>query len=319
MSFLDHHEQLLLMPNLERAMVYKSNSLVEACYRLSVIEQRIVLACISQVRRDEPITDEIMYSVTATDIAEVSENDIKTTYRDLQEGALRLKRREVRIEKEANGNTKRKQVLICGWVQSIMYIESEGRVCLRFNKDMLPYLTELSAQFTKYRLKAVAKMDSSYAIRLYELLIQWRDIHEREVSVQWLRETFQLGDKYSAIKDLKKRVIDPAVAQINEHSDLTVSYAQRKSGRNVTHLTFSFQPKEEPKPNKTKAAQAQPPELTQLDEGRAKMAALVIEFLTHNETYKRRYPNIPPEKAWHVEGIRNEFMPEFEAWRSNTA
>jgi len=302
------------MPNLERAMVYKSNSLVEACYRLSVIEQRIVLACISQVRRDKPITDEIMYSVTATDIAEVSETDIKTTYRDLQEGALRLKRREVRIEKEANGNSKRKEVLICGWVQSIMYIENEGRVCLRFNKDMLPYLTELSAQFTKYRLKAVAKMDSSYAIRLYELLNQWRDIHEREVSVQWLRDTFQLGDKYPAIKDLKKWVIDPAVAQINEHSDLTASYAQRKSGRNVTHLTFSFQPKPEPKPKKTKPAKP-----AKTDPAKAKAAALVVEFLSQSEAYQRRYPDTPYDLAWHSEGIRNEFMAEFEAWRSRQA
>ena len=266
------------MPNLERAMVYKSNSLVEACYRLSVIEQRIVLACVSQVRRDEPITDEIMYSVTATDIAALSETDSKTTYRDLQEGALRLKRREVRIEKEANSNTK------------------------------------LSSQFTKYRLKAVAKMDSSYAIRLYELLNQWRDIHEREVSVQWLRETFQLGDKYPAIKDLKKWVIDPAVAQINEHSDLTASYAQRKSGRNVTHLTFSFQPKPEPQPKTTKPAKP-----TQTDPAKAKAAALVVEFLSQNEAYQRRYPDTPYDLAWHSEGIRNEFMAEFEAWRSRQA
>jgi plasmid replication initiation protein len=306
------------MPNLERAMVYKSNSLVEACYRLSVIEQRIVLACVSQVRRDEPITDEIMYSVSAQDIAELSETNSRTACRDLQEGALRLKRREVRIEKEANGNTKRKQVLICGWVQSIMYIENEGRVCLRFNKDMLPYLTELSAQFTKYRLKAVAKMDSSYAIRLYELLNQWRDIHEREVSVQWLRDTFQLGDKYPAIKDLKKWVVDPAVAQINEHSDLTASYTQRKTGRNVTHLTFSFQPKEEPKLKETKTARTPKTAKTgALDAGRAKMEALVIEFLTGNESYNRRYPNIPYAQAWHVEGIRNEYLVEFDAWRGH--
>ena len=228
------------MPNLERAMVYKSNSLVEASYRLSVAEQRILLACISQVRRDEPITDEVMYSVSAQDIAELSETDSKTTYRDLKEAALRLKRREIRIELEPNGKSKRKQILICGWVQTIMYMENEGRVSLRFNKDMLPYLTELTAQFTKYRLKAVAKMDSTYAIRLYELLIQWRDAGERDVSLEWLREIFQLGDKYPSIKDLKKRVIEPAVAQINEHSDLWVKWDQRKTGRVVTHLRFRF-------------------------------------------------------------------------------
>jgi plasmid replication initiation protein len=246
------------MPNLERAMVYKSNSLVEASYRLSVIEQRIVLACVSQVPHGEPVTDEVMYSVTVLDIAELSETDSKTTYRDLEEATLRLKRREVRIEKEANGNAKRKKVLICGWVQSVVYMENEGRVCLRFNKDMLPYLTELSTQFTKYRLKAVAKMDSAYAIRLYELLMQWQGVGKREVSLDWLRDTFQLGDKYPAMKDLKKWVIEPAVSQINEHSDLSASYTQRKTGRNVTHLTFTFAPKEEAKPEEKTAAQQAP-------------------------------------------------------------
>jgi len=236
------------MPNLERAMVYKSNSLVEASYRLSVAEQRIVLACISQVPHGEPVTDEVMYSVSVRDIAELSETDSGTTYRDLEEATLRLKRRELRIEKEANSNAKRKKVLICGWVQSVLYIENEGRVDLRFNKDMLPYLTELSAQFTKYKLKAVAKMDSAYAVRLYELLVQWQSKGKREVSVDWLRETFQLGDKYPAIKDFKKRVIDIAVSQINEHSDLTVRYEQRKTGRNVTHFTFTFAPKEDAQP-----------------------------------------------------------------------
>lgn len=228
------------MPNLERAMVYKSNSLVEASYRLSVAEQRILLACISQVRRDEFITDEVMYSVSAQDIAKLAETDGNTAYRDLKEAALRLKRREIRIELEPNGTSKRKQILVCGWVQTIMYMENEGRVCLRFNKDMLPYLTKLTAQFTKYRLKAVARMDSAYAIRLYELLIQWREVGERNVSVEWLRETFHVGDKYPAIKDFKKWVIEPAVAQINEYSDLWVKWEQRKTARNVTHLLFKF-------------------------------------------------------------------------------
>ncbi len=241
------------MPNLEKATVYKSNSLVEASYRLTVAEQRIILACISQVRRNETITDEVMYSVSAQDIAALSETDEKTAYRDLQEAALRLKRREVRIEKEANSNARRKQVLICGWVQSIMYVESEGRVCLRFNKDMLPYLSSLTQQFTKYQLKAVAKMSSAHAIRLYELLAQWREKGKREVEVEWLRGALELGDKYPAIKDFKKWVIEPAVAQINEHSDLKVGYDQRKTGRVVSHFRFTFTPKQAPKPKAAKA------------------------------------------------------------------
>jgi plasmid replication initiation protein len=240
------------MSTLEQALIYKSNSLVEASYRLSVTEQRMILACISQIPRGESVTDEVMYSVTAQDIAELSETNARTACRDLQEAALRLKRREVRIEKETNGNHKRKKVLICGWVQSIQYIENEGRVELRFNKDMLPYLSLLSEQFTKYHLKNVAKMSSTYAIRLYELLAQWREQEMREVEVEWLRGALQLGDKYPAIKDFKKRVIEPAVAQINEHSDLKLSYGQRKTGRVVTHLLFSFSPKQPPQSKSVK-------------------------------------------------------------------
>lgn len=244
------------MAELEQALIYKSNSLVEASYRLSVAEQRLILACISQVRRGEAITDEIMYSVSARAIADIAETDPETAYRDLQEAALRLKRREVRIEKETNGNRKRKKVLICGWVQTIMYIENEGRVELRFNKDMLPYLSTLTEQFTKYQLKDVAKMSSIYAIRLYELLAQWREQGTRDVEVEWLRRALQLDDKYRAIKDFKKWVIEPAVAQINEHSDLKVSYGQRKTGRVVSHLVFTFSARQPLKPKPVKSEKA---------------------------------------------------------------
>lgn len=224
-------------------MVYKSNALVEAAYRLSVQEQRIVLACISQVKRNEPVTDEVMYSVTAEEISTMAGVPIESSYSQLKEAALRLKRREVRLTQEPNGRGKRPSVMITGWVQTIIYREGEGRVELRFTKDMLPYLTELTKQFTKYALADVAKMDSTHAIRLYELLMQWDSIGQREIEIDQLREWFQLEDRYPSIKDFKKWVLEPAIKQINEHSPLQVEWTQRKTGRKVTHLAFSFGPK----------------------------------------------------------------------------
>lgn len=223
--------------------VIKSNALIEASYRLTPAEQRIMLACIAQVRRDQPITDEVLYSVSAADIAKMTRSHSKTTYDELAKAALRLKRREVWLTERANGDGSHEETLVTGWVQSIRYRKHEGRVELRFTKDMLPYLTQLTEQFTRYALEDVAKMTSSHAIRLYELLAQWRGAGKREVEVDWLREAFQLGDKYPAIKDLKRWVIVPAVEQINEHSPLQVKWEQRKTGRRVTHLTFTFNEK----------------------------------------------------------------------------
>lgn len=226
--------------------IYKSNALIEASYRLTPAEQRIMLACIAQVRRDQPITDEIMYTVSVADYAELVGTESHSVYKELADAALRLKRREVWITERPNGNGIHEQTLVTGWVQSIIYRKNEGRVELRFSKDMLPYLTQLTEQFTRYALTDVAKLNSGYAIRLYELLCQWRGTGEREASVEWLRDAFRLEGKYPAIKDFKRWVIVPAVDQINEHSPLWVRWEQRKTGKKVSHLCFSFGEKERP-------------------------------------------------------------------------
>lgn len=235
-------------------MVYKSNALVEAAYRLSVQEQRIILACIGQVRRDEEVTDEVLYSVSAAELAELSGTALEATYSELKAAALRLKRREVRLAQEPNGRGKRK-TMITGWVQTIFYIEGEGRVELRFTKDMLPYLTGLQREFTRYALSDVAKMTSAYGIRLYELLAQWPDGH-REVAVEDLRRWLQLEDRYPLMADLRRWVLEPAVAQINEFSPLNVVCSQRKTGRRVTHIVFDYARKDTPPRSAKGAAKA---------------------------------------------------------------
>ena len=91
-------------------------------------------------------------------------------------------------------------------------------------------------------------MSSSYAVRLFELLIQYSNVGTRDIELTQLRQWFMLENKYPSIKDFKVRVLDPAVRQINEHSTLKVTWSQRKTGRKVTHLQFQFCQKEANKP-----------------------------------------------------------------------
>lgn len=231
--------------------MYKANALVEASYRLSLYEQRIVLACITQVRRDEPLTDQQLYTVSAQQIADMAGIGLKTAYRHLKEASERLFDRRVTLHEAPNGKGSGK-IRLTRWVQTVEYREAEGMVALRFGTDMVPYLSQLTAQFTRYALEDVAKMTSAHAIRLYELLSQWRETGEREVSIEWLREALQLEDRYDRIPDLKRWVLLPAVEQINKHSPLWVKWTQRKTGRRVSHLIFTFGEKPSKSPVKAK-------------------------------------------------------------------
>jgi plasmid replication initiation protein len=230
----------------EQPQIYKSNALVEASYRLSVYEQRIILACIAQIRHDAPLTDQRRYRVSAHEIAEASSVQVDRAYGLMKEAAERLFERRVMLHKEPNGGPSRS--LVTRWVQAVEYVETEGAVGLQFATPMLPYLAQLTEQFTRYALADVAKMTSAYAIRLYELLIQWRGTGERVIELDWLRDALQLGGRYSNIRDLKRRVLEPAIEQINELSPLWVKWDQRKTGRRVTHIVFRFGDKPNSKP-----------------------------------------------------------------------
>lgn len=255
---------------MQSPQVYKANALVEASYRLSLYEQRIVLACIAQVRRDESLTDQQLYTVSAQQIAEMTGTKLGTAYQNLKAASERLFERRVTLHEPPNGKSGGK-VRLTRWVQEVVYQEDQGTVSLRFSQPMVPYLSQLSAQFTRYALADVAKMTSAHAIRLYELLCQWRDAGKREVELTWFRDALQLEDRYSNIRDLKRRVIEPAVEQINEHSPMWVKWSQRKTGRRVSHLVFTFGEKPSEKPVK-----AQKPKTSGNAKGKDKNASGAI-------------------------------------------
>lgn len=219
---------------------------------LSLAEQRVLLFCIAKIDSTAVLTEEYSFEVTASGVADlVGIENLSNTYRDLKTAAEKLYERSVTIDDPDPDNPKITQRKT-RWISSIDYVPGEGKVVLSFAFGIIPYLSQLSREFTKYKLKHVARFESVYSIRLYELLVQWNSSGEREIEVEWLKNQFQVGDKYSRLVDLKKRVIDPAVEEINKHSNLWVTYGQRKSGRTITHFQFQFGLKDKPLPLKRK-------------------------------------------------------------------
>ena len=220
---------------LNKNHVVKSNQVIEASYQLSAVEQRIVLAAISRIPKNQPITDDELYPVSVDELKQLGVRE-KTAYRDLKEGINRLYERSINLSIDDKSIKMR-------WVQEIQFLDSQSVIGIRFSKPILPFISNLSREFTKYALSDIAGINSGYGIRIYELLVQYRQIGKREISVESLRTMLELGKKYPLFADFKKRVIDTAIDQINEYSPLKVTYEQKKTGRKVTHIIFSFKEK----------------------------------------------------------------------------
>ncbi len=232
------------MANSSQLTVVKSNKVVEASYMLTLAEQRVLLSCIAQIDSKKELNEFCEFEVTATGVADlIGMESLSNAYRDLKKATEKLYERSVIIDDPDPENpniTQRKM----RWISKIDYVPGEGKLILNFSAGMIPYLSQLSKEFTKYKLQHVAKFESVYSIRLYELLVQWNTFGYREIEVEWLKKRFQVAGKYDRVVDLKKRVIEPAVEEINEHSNFWVTYDQRKSGRVVTHFKFHFGLKE---------------------------------------------------------------------------
>lgn len=117
----------------------------------------------------------------------------------------------------------------------------DGIFSFRLNYAIIPYLVEINKNFTEFFLNYITSMNTAYAIKLYKLLYQYKNIKQRRFSVHELKEQFGIMDKYPQYGDFKKNIITPSINQINLFTDLNVSFNELKLGRKVDKLEFVFE------------------------------------------------------------------------------
>ncbi|WP_179991801.1 replication initiation protein RepM, partial [Acinetobacter sp. YH16058] len=134
------------------------------------------------------------------------------------------------------------------WIQDANYRKGEGRILVTLTRVVIEHVTKIDGfeqYFTSYHLKKTADFKSVYAVRLYELLMQWKSVGKTPVyELNKFRSQLGIGvNEYTRMEAFKRRVLDIAVDQINEFSDITVKYEQHKKGRSISGFSFSFKPK----------------------------------------------------------------------------
>ncbi len=255
--------------DLEAFTVFKDNRIIEAAYHLSLVEQRIILSCLSQVYPvyGKTLTDEVFFRITADEYSELFHVDKLISVLELRNGVKSLYKREILNETDEGDFESFR------WLSHIKYKSKEGLVEMRFCSGIIPFLSDLNKEncphgYTKYKLKLVSQMNSPNSIRLYEILVQKVGMGgERTVRIDWLREQLCLNDKYMALGSFKRFVLDPALEQIKKHSNLEVSVKKAlKHSREIYGYVYDIKYKEgmEPLKQAQKPSEAQNTDLMPL-------------------------------------------------------
>lgn len=225
-------------------LVVKDNALINASYTLSLVEQRIILLSIIEAREAQKgIDTETFLEIHAQHYADRFDISVNNAYAMLSEASQALFNRQVTfmmIDEKRNKPEKR----VVRWVSGISYVEGSGVIKLRFSPEIIPLITQLEKNFTSYELSQVASL-GLYATRLYELLIAWRSTGKvPEIKLDDFRNKMGLAkNEYKLMHNFKNRVLEPAIKQINEHTDITATYEQHKQGRTIVGFSFRFKQK----------------------------------------------------------------------------
>lgn len=225
-------------------VVAQSNALIEAHYKqtYTVQELRTVLWMISEIHKEDFFKPQkyehksIVISVRR--YAELMGINVDNVYRDAKKIADDLGSKRFTIRTPTGW-------INLGWISSMEYKQGEGTIRVLVSPDLLPYIIDLkkNGNFTSFLLENILHLGSAHAIKIYQLLKQviWKG-DGRVIGLDELRSILGVSNtkSYFAYKSIKQRILEVAKREINEKTDLTISYSEIKKGRKVEAIQFKI-------------------------------------------------------------------------------
>lgn len=213
---------------MDKQLVIKSNALVEASYRLSSIEQKIILTLATKIKKEDKEFREYYFNLRS--MANFLGLNSNSDYDYLREVTKNLLSKVIEIKTED-------ALLQTHWLESVKYFDNNSTVELRFNPELKPFLLQLKKNFTKYQLKYAIQLKSKFSIRIYELLKQYEGIGSRLLCLEDLRKYLGIrADEYSLYSNFKNKVLKVAQKELNAKTDISFDFLEIKTGRKVTEL-----------------------------------------------------------------------------------
>jgi plasmid replication initiation protein len=216
--------------------IRQHNALTNARYDYTELQLDVLFFLISRLRKEQK---SLVYELSIKELSVLTGKQYHYPY--LRKATADMGSRMFEVETERGYQQM--------WMfQHVLYVTGQGIIEIKLSEAVLPYLFGLKDNFTSYGLAAALRLGSKYAKRIYQLCSQWKDLGEtKKYDIQDFKKRLGLLDdkgneKMKQLGELRSNVLDPAVKQINEHTELNISYTLEKKGRAFKNIVFTVQP-----------------------------------------------------------------------------
>ena len=221
--------------------VVKANELIQKSrFELSLIEQKTI-AYICSLIKPMQTSYQLEYVFDIQEYAKVCGIDYNNggNYEHIKKSLKKLRDRSMWL------NVGNEEILV-GWLARVRTNKRSGKIAIKIDEEIIPYLFDLKERFTQYELYNILAMKSAFSVRIYEFLKYYQGLKKKKFELEQLKEKLMVQDvkSYERFPDFRRYVLEIAVKEINELSDIHVEWEAEKKGRKVVAIIFRISAKD---------------------------------------------------------------------------
>ena len=253
-----NQKQVLTVNDLEKRKVVEHNSLITSIAKMQKTALKMFELAVSCIDTENPPNDNIIYLSKKELFAffDVSSASKHTRFKE----AIELMQKQAFFQiKEVKDKGYEMTSIVP--IPTVKWNSYNDDVMIQFNQFIMPYLIDLKAEFTQYKISELKELNSKYSIILYRWLSmnynqyehynvkggrraeQVENYRKPSISVKELREITDTVNEYKEIYDFEKRVLKKSLAEINAHTSFNVNYEKIKKGRSIDSIVFHIEKK----------------------------------------------------------------------------
>ncbi|WP_419593342.1 replication initiation protein [Thiolapillus sp.] len=227
----------------KKEKIVMKNALARAQHQLKLPEKRIISIALTKINST---ASKLEYKNKQPRTIKISAREYQKTaglknrrdaYRDMITTAETLMKKQLTIKENTMTGTKK---TVINWVAAVEYETGRGEVKITFTNSIMPYLCAIENRFTEYALTEATGIKSIYTWRLLEFLTSWskEKTGQRTISIDKFNEMMETPTSYKT-GDITQKIVEPAINEL-EKRGWTISYEKEKTGRKISHITFTW-------------------------------------------------------------------------------